>query len=71
MLGGCGIQKGAVYGKTNAQGTAVADGEVDHARLFHTYLQAVGVNSLGSFNIDGREYPVANPASYPIQELLA
>ncbi len=71
VLGGCGIQKQAVYGKTNAQGTAVVDGQVDHARLFHTYLQAVGVDSSSSFDIAGRQFPVANPASYPIKELLA
>jgi uncharacterized protein (DUF1501 family) len=70
-LGGCGVQRGAVYGKTNAQGTAVADGQVDHARLFHTYLQAVGLNSGGSFQVDGRDMPMADPASYPIKEVLA
>ena len=31
--------------KTNAKGTEVVDGQVDHANLFHTYLQAMGVDS--------------------------
>jgi hypothetical protein len=70
VLGGGRIQPGAVYGKTNANGTAVADLQVDHARLFHTYLQAVGVDSTQSFDIAGRQLPIADPASGPIKELL-
>lgn len=70
-LGGGKIQRGAVIGKTNDNGTEVADREVDAGHLFHTYLQAVGVDSAGSFNIDGREVPMADPAFQPIRELLA
>jgi hypothetical protein len=70
-LGGCGIQRGAVIGKTNAQGTAVTDRQVDGANLFHTYLQAVGLDSTDSFDIAGRPMPLADPASGPIEELLA
>ncbi len=69
-LGGAGIQPGAVIGKTNSNGTKVVDREVDHGHLFHTYLQAVGVDSSGHFDIDGREVPIANPAYEPISELL-
>jgi hypothetical protein len=69
-LGGAGIQRGAVIGKTNANGTKVEDREVDHGHLFHTYLEAVGVDSQGHFDIDGREVPVADPAYEPIKELL-
>ena len=70
-LGGAGIQPGGVIGKTNDNGTKVVDREVSHGHLFHTYLQAVGVDSTGHFDIDGREVPVANPAFEPIDELLA
>jgi hypothetical protein len=59
-----------VYGKTNANGTEVAENKVDHANLFHTYLQAVGVNTGNSFAIDGRDLPIADPASKPIRELF-
>lgn len=69
-LGGAGIQPGAVIGKTNDNGTAVVDREVDHGNLFHTYLSAVGIDSADSFNIGGREFPVADPAKEPISELL-
>jgi uncharacterized protein (DUF1501 family) len=70
-LGGCGVQKEAVIGKTNDNGTAVADREVDHGNLFHTYLQAVGIDSHDHIDVDGRPMPLADPASQPIKELLA
>jgi uncharacterized protein (DUF1501 family) len=70
LLGGGLIQPGAVIGKTNDQGTAVTDRQVDHANLFHTYLQAVGVDSTGSFDVGGRSLPIADPASAGIKELL-
>jgi uncharacterized protein (DUF1501 family) len=70
-LGGARVQRGAVIGKTNANGTAVTDREVDAGHLFHTYLQAVGVDSTGSFEIDGRDMPMADPAVGAIDELLA
>jgi len=70
VLGGARIQPGAVIGKTNDNGTAVTDRQVDHAHLFHTYLQAVGVESMGTFDIGGRPTPIADPASTPIKELL-
>uniref|UniRef100_A0A7C4QSF2 DUF1501 domain-containing protein n=1 Tax=Schlesneria paludicola TaxID=360056 RepID=A0A7C4QSF2_9PLAN len=70
LLGGAKVHRGAVYGKTNENGTAVVENKVDHANLFHTYLQAVGVNTGNSFVIDGRELPIADPASKPIRELF-
>ncbi len=69
-LAGCRIPRGAVYGKTNADGTAVTDGQVDHGALFHTYLEAVGVDSTGTFVIDGRKMPIADPAASAVSELL-
>jgi hypothetical protein len=71
LVGGHGIQKGAIIGKTNANGTEVVDRKVDHGHLFHTYLSALGVDTSGSFNIDGRDLPIADPAYQPIRELLA
>lgn len=71
VLGGCKVHPGAVIGKTNENGTAVADREVDHAALFHTYLQAVGVDSTGSFDVGGRALPIADPAAKAITELIA
>jgi uncharacterized protein (DUF1501 family) len=70
VLGGAGIQPGAVIGRTNAAGTAVEDGKVDHGHVFHTILQAIGVDSQGEFAIAGRSHPIADPAKGPITELL-
>lgn len=69
-LGGAGIQPGAVIGATSDNGTEVVDREVDHGHLFHTYLSALGLDSSSSFNIGGREQPLADPAYGPIDELL-
>lgn len=70
-LGGAKIQRGAVIGKTNENGTKVDDREVDAGHLFHTYLQALGVDSTSNFQIDGRDVPMADPAFAPIKELIA
>lgn len=71
LLGGARIQPGAIIGKTNENGTAVVDREVHHGHLFHTYLQAVGIDSTKSFDVDGRELPIADPTVGAIRELLA
>ncbi|MCA8984264.1 MAG: DUF1501 domain-containing protein [Planctomycetaceae bacterium] len=70
-LGGAMIQPGAVIGKTNDNGTQVIDREVDHGHLFHTYLAALGLDSSTSFNIAGREFPMADPSKSVIRELLS
>lgn len=71
VLGGTGIQPGAVIGKTNANGTQVEDRVVDHGHIFHTILQAVSVDSTGEFDIGSRKFPIADPAKDAIEELLA
>lgn len=70
-LGGAFVQPGAVIGKTNENGTEVIDREVDHGHLFHTYLQAVGLDSTSSFDLGGREMPLADPSRSAIGELIA
>jgi len=69
-VAGCRMPRGVAYGKTNADGTEVVEGQVDHGALFHTYLEAVGVDSTGSFVIDGRKMPMADPAASAVSELL-
>ncbi len=71
VMAGRRIPRGATYGKTNERGTEVVENEVDHAALFHTYLAALDVDTSGSFLIDGREIPIANPAAEPIHDLLS
>lgn len=70
-LAGTGIKRGSVFGKTNANGTEVSEGQVDHGQLFHTYLQACGVDTTGSFDINGRPMPIADPAVHVIKDVLA
>lgn len=70
VMAGGKVQRGAAYGKTNAQGTEVIEGQVDHGELFHTYLQAVGVDSTSSIAVDGRDVPLADPATSPVWSVL-
>lgn len=69
-LGGARVARGAVIGKTNANGTEVVDKQVNHANLFHTYLSALGVDSTGHFQVAGRDMPIADPAFGEIRDLL-
>ena len=71
LMGGGRVIPGAVIGKTGPNGTEVTDRQVDHGHLFHTYLQAVGVDTSKSFDIGGRPIPIADPAANGIKELLA
>jgi uncharacterized protein (DUF1501 family) len=71
LLGGAGLKRGIVHGKTDAKGTAVVDGQADGANLFHTYLASLGLNSQDSFDVGGRKMPMADPSAAPISELLA
>jgi uncharacterized protein (DUF1501 family) len=71
VMAGSKVARGAAYGATNDKGTEVTDGQVDHGQLFHTYLQAVGVESTDSVMVEGREVPLADPAAQPIWKVLA
>jgi uncharacterized protein (DUF1501 family) len=70
-LAGCGLQKGALIGKTNDNGTAVTDREVDARHLFHTYLRALGVDSTANYPTLNRPIPIGDPAADAIKEILA
>jgi len=70
-LGGAGVVPGAVVGKTNARGTEVVDREVGAGHLFHTYLKAVGLDPRETFEVDGQDVLLADPAAGVIKELLA
>jgi uncharacterized protein (DUF1501 family) len=69
-LAGAGIKGGVVVGKTSANGTAVTDREVWGGHLFHTYLQAVGLDSTKNFYPNERPVPVADPKTGAISEVL-
>ncbi|MFP6766194.1 MAG: DUF1501 domain-containing protein [Planctomycetaceae bacterium] len=70
-LGGCGIRPGIVVGATNKEGTEVADREVDGGHLFHTYLEALGLDPTRDHDLPGKSIPIGDPARSSIEELLA
>ncbi len=70
-LAGAGVKPGVVLGKTNKNGTAVVDGQVNSGQLFHTYLCAVGLDPAGAFDVNGRAIQIADPTATAIKELLA
>jgi uncharacterized protein (DUF1501 family) len=70
-LAGCGLKPGSVIGKTNANGTAVTEREVNGGHLFHTYLRALGLDPTKNFYPQERPVPIADPKASAIQEVLA
>ncbi len=69
-LFGCGIQPGAVFGKTDKLGKTVAEGEVNEGHLFATILRAVGINHDKESHVGPRPIPLVNPGIKPITEVL-
>ena len=65
-LGGQGITPGAIVGATNKDGTEVSEREVDGGHLFHTYLQALGIDSTAYHTLDGRSVPIGDPTRQPL-----
>ncbi len=70
-MAGCGIRGGALIGRTNETGTAIADRQVNGGHLFHTYFRALGLNPTRNFHHEGRPIPMADPAAAAISEVLA
>ncbi|QVL34159.1 DUF1501 domain-containing protein [Telmatocola sphagniphila] len=70
-LAGAGLKPGSVVGKTNANGTAVTEREVNGGHLFHTYLKALKLKSTANFYPDDRPVPIADPKASSIDEILA
>jgi hypothetical protein len=69
-LTGCGIKPG-VYGKTDANGNKVVDGEVGPAKLFATIYSALGINPHKNYYLGSRPIPLVEPGTEPIKEVLA
>jgi hypothetical protein len=70
-LSGCGVRGGSVYGKTDASGNAVADGEVDAAELFATIYQALGIDPQKNYYVNSRPVPLTEPGTEAIADVLA
>ena len=71
VLGGCGIQSEAIHGKTDDRGMDIVDGKVTQGDVFHTIYSALGIDSTQSFQIGGKDVPIAEPVHEPIEDLLA
>jgi hypothetical protein len=70
-LSGCGVKGGSVYGKTDATGNRVADGEVGAAQLFATIYQALGINPRKEYYVGSRPVPLTEPGTKTIKDVLA
>jgi hypothetical protein len=69
-LTGCGIKPGA-YGKTDATGNKVVEGECGAARLFATIYSALGINPHKNYYLGSRPIPLVEPGTEPIKDVLA
>lgn len=70
-LSGLGIRGGVAYGKTDAEGHTVEDGETGAGDLFATILSALGIDHEREYMIGARPIPVADFGTKPISEVLA
>ncbi|MCH7688500.1 MAG: DUF1501 domain-containing protein, partial [Planctomycetes bacterium] len=70
-LTGCGIKGGTVYGKTDANGEKVIDGEIKAGDLFATIFSALGIDIEKEYYIGSRPIPLVDFDSKPIKEVLA
>ena len=70
-LTGAGVKGGTVYGKSDATGNKVADGEVGAAQLFATIYRALGINPQKNYYLGSRPIPLTDPGTKPIKEVLA
>lgn len=70
-LSGCGIKGGSVYGKTDARGDKVIEGETGAARLFATIYRALGINHQKNYYVGSRPVPLTDPGTEPLKEVLA
>lgn len=71
-MAGRGIKGGTVIGATNAEGTDVADRPLDIGAMFHTWFNALGIDSHVEEYMNGTQpLPIAHEEQGPVRELLA
>ncbi|HEV8062501.1 MAG TPA: DUF1501 domain-containing protein [Gemmataceae bacterium] len=70
-LSGCGIKGGVVYGRTDATGNRVVEGEMNAARLMATIYRALGINPRKNYYLGARPVPLTEPGTQPVLEVLA
>jgi hypothetical protein len=71
-MAGCGVKKGICVGQTNALGTDVKTEPYDIGHMFHTWFQALGINSAKTeYDNNGQPLPIAHGECHAVKELLA
>jgi uncharacterized protein (DUF1501 family) len=70
-LTGAGIKGGAVYGKSDATGNRVAEGEVAAGELFATIYRSLGISPTKNYYVGSRPIPLTNPGTKAIEEVIA
>ncbi len=70
-LSGCGIRGGSVYGRSDATGNRVMEGEIGAPQLFATIYRALGINHHKNYHVGLRPVPLTDPGTQPIREVLA
>jgi uncharacterized protein (DUF1501 family) len=69
---GCGVNHGLVVGETNAEGTDVATRPYDIGSMFHTWYQALGIDSGHTEYMNGTQpLPIAHDDMGAVKELLS
>jgi hypothetical protein len=70
-LSGCGIRGGSVYGRTDATGNRVEEGQIGAPELFATIYRALGINHHKNYYVGARPVPLTEPGTQPIRAVLA
>ena len=65
------IVPGAVYGKTDAHGNRVVEGEIGAGEMFATILEAAGIDHTREYHVGARPIPLVNPGIKPVTEVIA
>jgi uncharacterized protein (DUF1501 family) len=68
---GCGVKGGACYGKTDATGNRVTDGQIGAGDLFATIYKALGINPQKNYYVGQRPVPLTDPGTKAVKEVLA
>ncbi len=72
VMAGSGVKPGIVVGSTNDNGTYVTSEPYDIGYMFHTWFNALGIDSQHSeYDNNGQPLPIAHEDCHPVQELLA
>ncbi len=71
-MAGSGLKKGIVVGETSDNGTYVKTEPYDIGHMFHTWFNAIGIDSKKTeYNNGGQPLPIAHDDMHPVRELLA